>query len=72
MQKIIRQGDSLSPLLFIVIIDKIIKGILSNLRGYKIGYQELKVVCNADDVTLIAENKYEFQRLFFFSTQHNV
>lgn len=47
----IRQGDSLSPLLFNRVMDEIIKK-LKNGRGYKMENQEIKIICYADDAVL--------------------
>ena len=43
----IRQGDSLSPLLFNIIMDEIIKKV-SKFRGYKMGEKKINILCYAD------------------------
>ena len=58
----IRQGDSLSPLLFNIIMDEIIKKV-SKLRGYKMGEKKINILCYADDAVLVAENEDDLQRL---------
>lgn len=58
----IRQGDSLSPLLFNIIMDEIIKNV-KNRKGYKMGNKELKIICYADDAVLLAESEDDLQRL---------
>ena len=57
----IRQGDSLSPLLFNIMDELIIQ--VRKLKGYKMGDREIKILCYADDVVLIAESEDELQRL---------
>ena len=58
----IRQGDSLSPLLFNIIMDELIIQV-RKLKGYKMGDREIKILCYADDAVLIAESEDELQRL---------
>lgn len=58
----IRQGDSLSPLLFNIILDEIIKQVKTR-RGYRMGNKEIQILCYADDTILIAENEDDLQRL---------
>ena len=57
----IRQGDSLSPLLFNIIMDEIIKKV-SKLRGYKMREKKINILC-ADNAVLVAENEDDLQRL---------
>lgn len=58
----IRQGDSLSPLLFNVVMDEVIKKVKLS-RGYRLGDKEVKILCYADDAVLFAENEDDLQRL---------
>lgn len=58
----IRQGDSLSPLLFNIILDEIIKQVKTK-RGYRMGNREIQILCYADDTVLIAEDEDDLQRL---------
>lgn len=58
----IRQGDSLSSILFNVIMDEIIKETKSAGRGYKLGDAEVKIVCYADDA-VVSEEEDNLQRL---------
>lgn len=58
----IRQGDSLSPLLFNIILDEIIKQTKTK-RGYGMGNERIQILCYADDTVLIAENEDDLQRL---------
>lgn len=61
----IRQGDSLSPILFNVIMDEIIKDVKTAGRGYRLGNKEIKIVCYADDAVIISEDEDNLQRLLY-------
>lgn len=65
----IRQGDSLSPLLFNLIMDKIIQNVKNTSSGYRLGSKEIQIVCYADDAMIVAENEDNVQRLLH--TFHN-
>jgi len=60
----IRQGDSLSPALFNLVMDEIIKQTRA-MAGYRMGTKEVKVVCYADDAVLFANSEDNLQRLLF-------
>jgi hypothetical protein len=62
MKNGIRQGDSLSPVLFNLIMDKIIANLLKEL-GYKMGNDSIHIICYADDAVLIADNEENLQTL---------
>lgn len=64
VDKGIRQGDSLSPLLFNIIMDEIIKQV-RHLKGYKMGNRNITILCYADDAVLVAENEDDLQRLLY-------
>ena len=61
----IRQGDSLSPTLFNIIMDEIITEVKKVERGYRMGDKEIKAICYADDVVLISESEDNLQRLLY-------
>jgi Reverse transcriptase (RNA-dependent DNA polymerase) len=61
----IRQGDSLSPLLFNLIMDEIILQVKNLNRGYRMGEEIISIVCYADDAILIAESEDDLQRLLY-------
>lgn len=70
MKKGIKQGDSLSPLLFIIVMDRLLKNIRAKYPTLKttIGYRRLipiqvDALMYADDIVLIADNKQKMQKL---------
>ena len=64
----IRQGDSLSPLLFNVVMNEIIKD-LKGLQGYSLGDENVNNVCYTDDATLAADNEDDLQQLLYRFSQ---
>lgn len=60
----IRQGDSLSPILFNLVMKHILNN-LSNKKGYYFGSYNINSICYADDTVLIAESEDDLQRLLF-------
>ncbi|KMQ92432.1 r2 protein [Lasius niger] len=58
----VKQGDSLSPLLFNLTIDPIIEDINKNTTGIKIQEENLSILAFADDVVLLAKDKLEAKR----------
>ena len=58
----IRQGDSLSPMLFNLVMDKIIANLPQEL-GYKMGRFLIHIMCYADDAVLIADSEENLQIL---------
>lgn len=60
----IRQGDSLSPLLFNLIMDEIIKKVKTK-KGYPMGNKELKILRYADYAVLFAESEDDLQWLLY-------
>jgi hypothetical protein len=59
----IRQGDSLSPFLFNLIMDEIVGEIKLLRKGYRLGEQLIDIVCYADDAVIFAENEADLQSL---------
>lgn len=59
----IRQGDSLSPTLFNLVMNQIIKDVKDVGVGYRMANKTVAIVCYADDAALIAENEDDLQRL---------
>ena len=58
----IRQGDSLSPMLFNLIMDKIIENLPKEL-GYRMGNDPIQIICYADDAVLTADSEENLQTL---------
>jgi len=52
----VRQGDSPSPMLFNLIMDKIIANLPKEL-GYRMGNDPIHIICYADDAVLIADSE---------------
>ena len=61
----IRQGDSLSPTLFNILMDDIITEVKQVGKGYRMGESEIKAVCYADDVVLMSEEEDNLQRMLY-------
>lgn len=66
MERGIKQGDSLSPLLFVIYMDYINKKCKTEIRNTHIGYHNLTPVMTqdliyADDILLMARNKNRLQ-----------
>ena len=59
----LRQGDSLSPILYLIFIDGLIKVIREALQGIMLGSTKLNILGFADDLTLLATSKADMQKL---------
>ncbi|KAI4472244.1 hypothetical protein M0802_017018, partial [Mischocyttarus mexicanus] len=46
----IRQGESLSPFIFNLVMDKITES-LKPMNGYKMGNQDFNILCYADELS---------------------
>jgi len=60
----IKQGDPLSPVLFNLVLQKVIQSIKMVPSGIKIGKEKLNVLAYADDIVLIGKNEIEIRKLF--------
>ena len=63
ISKGIRQGDSLSPTLFNLIMDQIIQQVKNKNLGYQMHNTKFNILCYADDAVLMADNENDLQRL---------
>jgi hypothetical protein len=59
----VRQGDTLSPLLFNIFINGIVGKVKESGLGIKIGNEVVSVLLFADDMVLVAENEIELGHL---------
>ena len=61
----VRQGDPLSPYLFVLAIEILTMSIRNddNIRGIKLGHKEIKQVLYADDITLFLQDKESVKRV---------
>ena len=59
----VKQGDPLSPLLFIIFLNALIKNVKSNFKGYNLENLLVSILAYADDIVLISENKEEIQNM---------
>ena len=64
----VRQGDSLSPMLFNLIIDKIIANLPREL-GYKMGNNPIQIIYYTDDAVLVADSAENLQTLLLIFDQ---
>ena len=60
----LKQGGPLSPILFILQLQKAIQSIKIVPSGIKIGKEKLNLLADADDVSLNGKNKIEIRKLF--------
>src|SRR3981189_2287406 len=59
----VRQGDTLSPLLFNIFINGIMEKVKDSGLGVKIGSETMSVLLFADDMVLVANNEVELGHL---------
>jgi len=55
----LKQGDSLSPILFNLALQKVVQSIKMVPSGIKIGKEQLNVLAYVDDILLIGKNEIE-------------
>ena len=53
--KVVQQGCPLSPTLFNIYLEELMKNCFPNTRGLNIGGRRIKCIRFADDITLLAE-----------------
>ena len=64
IEKGVRQGGILSPMLFKLYIDHILKEILEMNIGCKLGLLRVNIIAYADDIVLLANNKENLSKLY--------
>ena len=60
----LKQGDPLSPILFNLVLQKVIQSIKMVPSGITIGKEQLNLLAYADDIALIGKNEIEIRKLF--------
>ena len=60
----LKQGETLSTILFILALQKVIQSIKMVPSGIKIGKEQLNILAYANDITLIGKNEIEVRKLF--------
>lgn len=65
----VRQGDPLSPTLFILLIDGLISSLPTRI-GYRMGNQVINCIAYADDITLIVETPESLQELLDITQEY--
>ena len=59
----VKQGDSLSPVLFILFINDLAQELINMNVGVKINDKKMPILLYADDIVLISEDKLELQTM---------
>ncbi|CAK9796162.1 Retrovirus-related Pol polyprotein from type-2 retrotransposable element R2DM [Anthophora quadrimaculata] len=62
LQRGVKQGDPLSPLLFNLVLDPIIESIDETTEGVKLGDSKVSILAFADDLVLLAKDKEAAQK----------
>jgi hypothetical protein len=60
----LNKGDSLSPILFKLALQKVIQSKQRVPSGIKIGKEQLNISAHADDMVLIGKNEIEIRQVF--------
>jgi hypothetical protein len=63
IQRGLPQGDTISPTLFNVFINKLLDDLSNSNYGYKMNNKKISHIAFADDITLIAKNKNQLRQL---------
>jgi len=60
----LQQGDPLSPILFNLVLQKVIQSIQMVPSGIRIGKEQLNILAHTDDIASIGKNEIEIRKLF--------
>ena len=60
----LKKGDPLFPILFNLVLQKVIQSLKMVPGGIKIGKEQLNILAYADDIELIGKNEMEIIKLF--------
>lgn len=61
---LIRQGWSVSPLLFNIFIEKAIKKFKTKIKDIDINKKQIPIIRFADDIAIVAENERKLDNMF--------
>ena len=61
----LKQGDTLSPILFNLSLQKVIQSTKIVPSGIRIGKEKLNILAYADDIALIGKNKTEIRKFLY-------
>jgi len=53
----LRQGDAMSPVLFNIVLEKVVREAALDKEGVKLGENNIGILAYADDIVLMAESK---------------
>jgi hypothetical protein len=67
---VLKQGDSVSPILFSLTLQKVIQSIEMIPSGIRICKEQLNLLEYADDIVLIGKNEIEIRQLFCRNRKH--
>jgi len=59
---VLKQGDTLSPILFNLVLQEVIQSIKMVPNGTKIGKKQLNILPYADGIALIGKNEIEIRK----------
>jgi hypothetical protein len=60
----LRQGDALSPILFNLVLERVIREINVNNQGFKLQDSSIELLAYADDVVLLGESQESLKNIF--------
>ncbi|KAL4120341.1 hypothetical protein QTP88_013055 [Uroleucon formosanum] len=64
VKSLLRQGDALSPILFNLVLERVIRKINVNNQGFKLQDSSIELLAYADDVVLLGESQESLKIIF--------